>query len=152
MKAMAISKAASKAGSVWRRSGFMSAAGLFRSRANQRVMVCRVYPDRGYYAGEETVQRIRFIRQAQEIGFKLREIDELLSLQSDPSADCADVRDRAAAKLEEVNRKILQLENMRGALEELIAACPASGALRACSILQALGSNGQEEAAKTDDN
>ena len=124
---------------------FYERRGLIQKPRKPEGYGYRVYP-------EETVQRTRFIRQAQEIGFKLREIDELLSLQSDPSADCAGVRDRAAAKLEEVNRKILQLENMRGALEELIAACPASGALRACSILQALGSNGQEETAKTDEN
>ena len=144
MKAMTISKAASKAGVGVETIRFYERRGLIQKPRKPKGDGFRVYP-------EETVQRIRFIRQAQEIGFKLREIDELLSLQSDPSADCADVRDRAAAKLEEVNRKIVQLENMRGALEELIAACPASGALRACSILQALGSNGQEETAKTDD-
>jgi len=36
----------------------------------------------------ETVERIRFIRQAQEIGFSLKEIKELLSLRVDPDADC----------------------------------------------------------------
>ena len=46
----------------------------------------------------ETVKRIRFIRQAQALGFSLREIRELLSLKADPSADCADVRDQAEAK------------------------------------------------------
>jgi MerR family mercuric resistance operon transcriptional regulator len=91
----------------------------------------RVYP-------EETVQRIRFIRQAQEIGFSLREIDELLSLRADPAADCAHVRERAAAKLEEVERKIEQLGRIRSALNELIAACPGRGALRECSIMASL--------------
>ncbi len=86
----------------------------------------------------ETVERIRFIRQAQEIGFSLREIGDLLSLRADPSADCSGVRERAAAKLEEVNRKIARLEKIRGALVELIAACPGSGALRRCSIMEAL--------------
>ena len=86
----------------------------------------------------ETVQRIRFIRQAQEIGFSLREVGELLSLHTDPSADCGDVREQAAAKLEEVNRKIAQLEKVRTALEELISACPGQGALRKCSIMEAL--------------
>ena len=145
MKAMTISKAASKAGVGVETIRFYERRGLIQKPRKPEGNGFRVYP-------EETVQRTRFIRQAQEIGFKLREIDELLSLQSDPSADCADVRDRATVKLEEVNRKIVQLENMRSALEELITACPASGALRACSILQALGSNGQEETSKTDDN
>ncbi len=91
----------------------------------------RVYP-------EETVHRIWFIRQAQEIGFSLREIDELLSLRADPSADCADVRERATMKREEVDRKMAQLERIRSALNELIAACPGRGALRTCTIMEAL--------------
>ena len=145
MKAMTISKAASKAGVGVETIRFYERRGLIQKPRKPKDNGYRVYP-------EETVRRTRFIRQAQEIGFKLREIDELLSLQADPSADCADVRDRAMVKLEEVNRKIVQLENMRSALEELITVCPASGALRACSILQALGSNGQEDTSKTDDN
>jgi len=145
MKAMTISKAASKAGVGVETIRFYERRGLIQKPRKPKDNGYRVYP-------EETVRRTRFIRQAQEIGFKLREIDELLSLQADPSADCADVRDRAMVKLEEVNRKIVQLENMRSALEELITVCPASGALRACSILQALGSNGQEDTSKTDEN
>ncbi len=99
---------------------------------------------------EETVHRIRFIRQAQEIGFSLREIDQLLSLRADPSADCAEVRERATTKLEEVDRKMAQLERIRAALEELIAACPGRGALRACTIMEALGDGGEHERLESD--
>jgi DNA-binding transcriptional MerR regulator len=38
----------------------------------------------------EIVDRIRLIRQAQSLGFSLKEIDDLLSLRADPAADCAD--------------------------------------------------------------
>jgi DNA-binding transcriptional MerR regulator len=86
----------------------------------------------------ETVQRIRFIRQAQHLGFVLREIQELLSLQANPAADCSDVRGRALVKIEEVNRRIAQLAEIRSALVRLLATCPGSGALGACSILEAL--------------
>ena len=57
----------------------------------------------------ETIRRIRFIRQAQELGFSLKEIDELLSLRADPSTDCADVRTRAQTKLADVTEKITRL-------------------------------------------
>lgn len=87
---------------------------------------------------DEVVRRIRFIRQGQKIGFSLREIEELLSLRADPSADSADVRDRAVAKLDEVDRKMRELGRVREALRELIAACPGHGALRKCSILKSL--------------
>jgi len=86
----------------------------------------------------ETVGRVRFIRQAQHLGFVLREIEELLSLQANPAADCSDVRGRALAKIEEVNMRIAQLAEIRGALVRLLAACPGSGALGACSILEAM--------------
>ncbi len=96
-------------------------------------------PESGYRTyPPETVARIRFIRQAQEIGFSLAEIEELLSLQAQPDAACGDFRDRAQAKRTEVERKIDHLIRIRDALDDLIAACPGRGALRACSILTAL--------------
>lgn len=87
---------------------------------------------------EVVVDRVRFIRQAQELGFSLREIKDLLSLRADPAADCGDVRKQALIKREEVNRKIAQLQQIRAALDELITSCPGGGALRACTILGAL--------------
>jgi len=86
----------------------------------------------------ETVRRVRFIRQAQQLGFTLRQIEELLSLEANPAADCSDVRLRALAKIEEVNARIGQLAEIRSALVRLLAACPGSGALGACSILDAM--------------
>ena len=75
----------------------------------------------------EAVQRIRFIRQAQELGFSLRETSELLALRATASGDCADVRDRARTKLNEVHRKIKQLGRIKAALDRLIEACPRRG-------------------------
>jgi len=86
----------------------------------------------------DQVARIRFIKQAQQIGFSLSEIGELLTLRADPSADCAEVRQQAVAKLNEVHRKIEQLQQVGTALETLITACPGSGGLQACSIMDGL--------------
>ena len=133
MKGMTIGRAARKADVGVETIRFYQRRGLIRQPAKPDGTGFRHYP-------EETVQRIRFIRQAQDIGFSLREIDELLSLRADPGADCADVREQATAKMQEVERKIARLEEIRAALEELIAACPGRGALRACSILEALAS------------
>ncbi len=138
---MTIGKAAQKAGVGVETIRFYERKGLVERPGKPAVGGFRVYPT-------ETIGRIRFIRQAQEIGFSLREIKEILSLRADPNADCSHVRERAAAKLDEVNRKIDRLALIRGALEELVAACPGSGALRTCSILEVLtetqkGSNQQ---------
>ena len=78
---------------------------------------------------DDTVARIRFVRQAQEIGFSLR---------ADPEADCADVRGRAIEKRDEVQAKLAQLSHMRDALDELIASCPGGGDVKACTILDAM--------------
>jgi Hg(II)-responsive transcriptional regulator len=86
----------------------------------------------------DTVARIRFIKEAQQIGFSLREIGDLLALRADPAADCAEVREQAVAKLHEVRRKIERLQEIGAALETLIAACPGHGGLQACSIMDAL--------------
>lgn len=84
-----------------------------------------------------TIDRIRFIRQAQELGFSLGEVRELLELRADPEADAAEVRARATAKRADVEDKIRQLERIRDGLDALIAACPGRGALRRCSIMDA---------------
>ena len=94
---------------------------------------------------QETAERIRFIRQAQDLGFSLKEIDALLSLRADPTTDCADVRERAQTKLEEVNNKIARLTAIQSALKSLIEACPGQGAVRSCSILEALELYGTEQ-------
>ncbi len=131
MTAMTIGRAAREAGVGVETIRFYERKGLIEQPWRPRDAGFRVYP-------EETVQRVRFIRQAQEIGFSLSEIDELLSLRADPSAGSSDVRERAIAKRNEVEHKIAHLERIHAALEELISACPGKGALRECSIMEAL--------------
>lgn len=136
---MTIGTAARKAGVGVETIRFYERKGLIEQPRKPQDAGFRVYP-------EETVHRIRFIRQAQELGFSLREIQDLLSLRADPTADAGDVRARATAKLAEVGRKITELERIRAALEDLIAACPGRGALRGCTIMEALraGEEGRE--------
>lgn len=86
----------------------------------------------------ETIDQLRFIKRAKELGFSLKEIRELLSLRTDPAADCSAVRAQASAKREIVKRKIEQLRRIDDALSALVAACPGRGALEGCTILNAL--------------
>ena len=96
--------------------------------------------DGGYRSySPETVIRVRFVREAQCLGFSLKEIEELLLLRADPATECADVRERARAKLDEVNAKIARLTAIQGALEDLIQSCRGDGAAASgCPILDAL--------------
>lgn len=98
----------------------------------------RVYRDRH-------VNEIRFIRRAQELGFTLAEIKELLSLRLDAGADCSDVRRKARAKLDDVREKIADLRRISGTLEELTEACPGEGRLSECPILDSIRENGNPQ-------
>ena len=135
MRTMTIGKAAGRAGVGVETVRFYERRGLIDQPTTPANGGFRVYP-------EQTVERIRFIRQAQELGFSLAEIAGLLALRADPSADCADVRDHARAKLDEVDRKIAGLEHLRSALAQIIAACPGQGALQTCTIMDALAGAG----------
>jgi Hg(II)-responsive transcriptional regulator len=136
---MTIGHAARQAGVGVETIRFYERRGLIRQPVRPRGGGYRFYD-------AEVVERIRFIRQAQELGFSLREIMELLSLRADPAADCADVRAQAVTKRAEVDHKIAQLRHIRGALDELIATCPGGGALRTCTIIDALAGRPGREA------
>ena len=86
----------------------------------------------------ETVARLGFIQRAQELGFSLREIAELLDLRSEEVTCSADIRERAEAKIRDIDARIRDLRRMRSKLDELTRACTASGAAAHCAILEAL--------------
>jgi MerR family mercuric resistance operon transcriptional regulator len=102
-----------------------------RSTANYRL-----YP-------EDTVRRLRFIKHAQQLGFSLKEIKELLSLRAAPRARCADVRERAEAKIKDINAKIVALQAMKKALTKLVAECSGRGPITECPILESLDAEEQ---------
>ena len=87
---------------------------------------------------EETINRIRFIRRAKELGFSLKEIMELLSLHIDPKATCGDIRKRAEAKIADIDGRIQSLRKMKKALSNLTTSCKGKGPVSECPILDAL--------------
>ncbi len=85
--------------------------------------------------GDEATARLRFIKRAQEIGFTLEEVRELLRLERTPG--CRDARTLAAAKLAAVQARIADLERVRATLRRLVSQCDAGGA-RSCPIIDSL--------------
>jgi DNA-binding transcriptional MerR regulator len=69
----------------------------------------------------ETVDRVQFIKQAQELGFSLDEIGELLTTGG--ASECRRVRDLLKVKLSEVDDRIRLMQNFRRALAHHLAAC-----------------------------
>jgi Hg(II)-responsive transcriptional regulator len=87
----------------------------------------------------ESRRRLRFIQRAQELGFSLKEIRELLSL-SVSRTNSANVRRRAQNKIADIEAKIQSLESMRETLSRLIKACARCGTTSECPILESLES------------
>lgn len=93
----------------------------------------------GYRAFKpETVDRIRFIKRAQVLGFTLAEIAELLSLRVRPAGNCEEVRKVAEVRRHEIEERIQALGEMKRSLDRLIAACRASQVTSECPILEGL--------------
>jgi Hg(II)-responsive transcriptional regulator len=94
---------------------------------------------------EDVVKRIRFIKRAQQLGFSLKEITELLLLRVDGQTSCEEVKERTKAKVVEVERKLVELQRMRRALLQVAALCTGKGPASACPMLEALDEQVQFE-------
>jgi MerR family mercuric resistance operon transcriptional regulator len=90
---------------------------------------------------EETVHRLRFIQRAKELGFILSEIKELLSLRCS-DRPCNDVRERAEAKVAEIEGKVAMLLRMKEVLRRLASSCCEQGDKSRCPILETLDGEG----------
>lgn len=88
---------------------------------------------------EEAIRRIEFIKQAQECGFSLADIRELLELRSTDSACCDDIYRVSVGKKLQLEHKIKALNAMSQALTRLIDMCSHDRkSLDECPILGAL--------------
>ncbi|MGI8401008.1 MAG: heavy metal-responsive transcriptional regulator [Gemmatimonadaceae bacterium] len=85
----------------------------------------------------DAVELVRFVKHAQTLGFKLTEIEELLALRNHASS-CSEVRGVAAAKISDIDEKILQLSSIRDSLRKLVTACIRSESSERCAIIEAL--------------
>ncbi|HTF25166.1 MAG TPA: MerR family DNA-binding protein [Candidatus Limnocylindria bacterium] len=71
----------------------------------------------------DAARRLRFIRRAQELGFSLKEIRELLSLRVSRTTTSRDIRARTEAKIADIEAKINSLESMKKTLRKLTGVC-----------------------------
>jgi len=88
--------------------------------------------------GDDALKRLRFIRNAQSLGFTLKEIAELLDLRVSLRTRCGDVQKKAQAKLAQAESKVRDLQALARGLRGLIKACQAGQPTDRCPILQTL--------------
>ena len=93
----------------------------------------------GAYAvyGEAELQRLRSIREAQKLGFSLKEVASLLALNN--YSDHQRARALAQTRIDEIDNRISQLQQMRSALQQLVYRCEHGQRDQPCPILLALG-------------
>ena len=124
--------------------------GQLAREAGVKVATVRYYERRGllqaqgrsgggyHHYDEEAVHRLRFIRRAQELGFTLAEVDELLSLRAEAGSRCEEVRQQAEAKIADMQRKIRDLQRMKRALSQLVEACRREDGTGRCPVVEAM--------------
>lgn len=95
---------------------------------NKPTQGYRIYP-------EETLKRIKFIKRAQQLGFSLKEIEELLQLGE---GHCEDVRQLAEIKRTQIDKQINDLKNLRNTLSQLITSCKSDSDNSHCAIVETL--------------
>jgi len=87
-----------------------------------------------HYSTEEAF-RIKFIKRAQELGFTLKEVKDLLELQSKRKITGAEVRAKADQKIKDIKKKISDLKRMETSLVELCRVCgEGEQAIRECRV------------------
>jgi MerR family mercuric resistance operon transcriptional regulator len=131
---MRIGAAAEQAGVNVQTLRYYERRGLL-PRSPRQVSGYREFPD-------DAVRIVRFIKRAQDLGFTLDEIEELIRLRSDKRRDRSRVRAVAERRLRQVERKIAELERMKSALLHLVHRCSDGSSLE-CPIIEAL--DGREE-------
>ena len=87
---------------------------------------------------EDSVARIRFIKNAQALGFTLNEIGELIKLEEDTRAQCSDLQVRADEKIAIIDNKLAELTRMREELTRLSRSCASDQPLSECRLMNCL--------------
>jgi DNA-binding transcriptional MerR regulator len=90
----------------------------------------------------EAIRRVRFVKSAQALGFRLSEIRDLLALTARRDATCNDIRDRVQQKIASIDEKVSALATIRQDLARLVEQCPGEAPVSACPIVDSLANGG----------
>ena len=85
--------------------------------------------------GDDAVRVVRFVKRAQQLGFTLDDIEDLLHLAGGGPESCDEASSMARKRIADLQERIDELVRMRDALTQLIATCGGPRAERQCPIL-----------------
>lgn len=86
---------------------------------------------------DEAVHRLSFIRHARDLGFPMDAVRELMKLQTEPGSDCSAVDAIARDHLNDVRKRLGQLEALEAELKRMISKCE-GGEVGECRVMAAL--------------
>ena len=86
--------------------------------------------------GQAHARRLRFIRQAQLLGFSLDEVKDLLALED--GKHCREAERLAAIKLAAVRERLAQLRRVERVLATLVEQCQCNTGRVRCPLIAAL--------------
>ena len=121
--------------------------GKLAQQANVTIETIRYYQRKGLLDEPEkpatgyrqypsqAISRLRFIKRAQQAGFTLKEILELLSLDNE---HCEEVQKIAEQKLLQIDQQLNDLTALRNALNNLVKGCQHEQSTQHCSLIDAL--------------
>lgn len=124
--------------------------GELAASAGVNLQTVRYYERRGLLAepprresgyrdyGQESVQALRFIKRAQELGFTLNEVGQLLHLASGGPQACDAAQALANHRIADLEERIADLEAMRNSLARLAQTCAHPHGDRECPLLQSI--------------
>ena len=136
MKGLTISELAKNAGVNIETIRYYERLGLI-SEPPRTESGYRIFPP-------EVIQRIRFIKRSQDLGFTLSEIKKLLSMTESESSGCREVRLFASQKIKEIEFKIRDLQSIKSVLQDLSSRCPDQGPVHNCPIVERLSEGGED--------
>ena len=90
---------------------------------------------------QNCVRRLKFIRNAKELGFSLKEISSFLSLRIKSKSRCADIKKRTDHKISEIDDKIKKFQEIKRSLQRLSNKCvKGQASVSECPILEEISS------------
>jgi len=122
--------------------------GALAKQANVNIQTVRYYErigilkattrrDSGYRVyDQDSLKRLLFIKRAQELGFALDDIRELLNLRASTPAARERVRKKAREKISEIRAKIADLKKLESNLKTLVHDCEHGPLSSPCPILE----------------
>lgn len=124
--------------------------GQLAARAGVNPKTIRFYEERGLLPtplrtsagyrtyGDEDLARLRFVKSAQRLGLRLNEIGEILAFKEQGARPCDYVIQLLGRRIDEIDRHLAELQQLRDDLETLKAEAdrlPAAGA-NFCRIIE----------------